>query len=201
MLMPRRLGVLGGTFNPVHNAHMAMANIAMHEYSLESILFIPTGRPPHKRDNFVASPEHRYNMLLYACEDLRLSVSRMELDRQGFTYTVDTLTRLRDMYPPSTDFFFIVGADTLHDIINWKDSAVVLAMTSFIAFSRGGYCDEDVSAAERLRELGGRVYFSSQGVPDISSTPIRELAAAGHSLSAYVPAGVEEYIVKHRVYG
>lgn len=199
--MPKRLGILGGTFNPVHNAHMAMAYISMDEFSLESVMFIPTGQPPHKRDSFVASAEHRYNMLMYACEDLRLTVSRVELDRQGFTYTVDTLTSLRDRYPASTEFFFIVGADTLRDIANWKDSATVLTLTNFIAFSRGDDHGADQAAAERLRELGGNVYFAQREVPDISSTPIRELAAAGQPLAAYVPAGVEEYIVKYRVYG
>lgn len=191
---------MGGTFNPVHNAHLAMAHIAMDEFALESVVFIPTGRPPHKQDTYIAPPEHRYNMLLYACEDLRFSVSRIELDRQGYTYTVDTLAGLRSQYPELTEFFFIIGADTLHAVERWKDSRKVLGMTSFIVFSRGEGTMKDIETAKRLKDMGGRIYFAGQAVPDISSTPIRELAKAGQPLTAYVPLGVEEYIMKYGVY-
>lgn len=201
-LMPRRLGIMGGTFNPVHNAHLAMAYIAMNEFALEGVMFIPTGIPPHKDRAEVASAEHRYEMLVQACDDMRFSVSRMEIEREGFTYTVDTLRELRTRYPADTELFYIVGSDTLHDIPMWRDARQVVGLCTFIVFNRK---DLEKSKLEQyvktVQDMGGSVLVSAYEIPDISSTPIRDMAVAGEPLDAYVPPAVADYIKLNKVYG
>lgn len=202
MAQPRRVGILGGTFNPVHNAHLAMAYFAMNEFDLGQVLFIPSGKPPHKRELDIAGPEHRFNMLLHACEDERFVPSRIELDRKGYSYSVDTLRELHAQYPADTELFFIIGGDTLFDLENWKDSRQVMGMCRFIAFRRDDVGSERVQqAASRLNSAGASVLISRNIVPDISSTMIRRKAALGEPLTDYVPASVERYINQYRVYG
>jgi nicotinate-nucleotide adenylyltransferase len=199
---PKKLGVLGGTFNPVHLGHTTMAEFALDEFGLDRLVFIPTGHPPHKQDSMIASPEHRFNMLLYACDDMRMEVSRIELERAGYSYTVDTLQQLKAGYPGDTELYFVVGGDTLKDIINWREPQRVIQLCTFIAYPRDdiGFAQTQAHAAA-LEAMGGRVLLSKSICPAISSTEIRERAAMGLPLTGYVPPGVEEYIRTHRVYG
>lgn len=179
-----------------------MAYFAMNEFDLGQVLFIPSGNPPHKRELDIAGAEHRYNMLLHACEDVRFVPSRIELDREGYSYSVDTLRELRAQYPADTELFFIVGGDTLYDLENWKDSRSVMGLCQFIAFRRDDIDSERVQqAASRLNSAGANVLISRNIVPDISSTIIRNKAALGEPLDDYVPASVERYINQYRVYG
>lgn len=197
-----RVGLLGGTFNPVHNGHIRMACIALDEFLLGEVVFIPLGIPPHKRDEYVAPAEHRLNMLMLAIQDEnRFVVDTIELDREGFTYTVDTLEALCRAHP-NTEYHYIIGADTLYELTNWKNFRRVIALTHFICVLRPGV--DDVGAHEYAKILsqryGARIEIARDQGPDISSSLIRRLAADNRLASGLMPESVAEYIRLNGLY-
>ncbi|MGI6169555.1 MAG: nicotinate-nucleotide adenylyltransferase [Christensenellales bacterium] len=199
----RRVGLLGGTFNPVHVGHVALGMQAKKEFSLDGVVYVPVGLPPHKRDEFVADAQDRFAMLQLAVGGQPgLSISRIEMDRQGYTYTVDTLTDLKCLYPDD-DFYFIIGADTLFEVQTWKNVARVFELCGFIVFYRPGH--HAVAMMEevgRLREAyGARMQFAEFTGPDVSSTLIRHKLERGESVEGMLPPGVERYILENGVYG
>ena len=195
------IGILGGTFNPVHNAHIMMARMALAEYDLERVVLIPTGQPPHKEGEQIASAEHRLAMLRYAVEtEPGLCVSPMEINRRGTTYTVDTLYQLHARKPAL--YSFIIGADTLCDLPNWREIAKVCTLCDFIALFRDGMNMEKTMEAKRYMEqtYGAKIHISTCKIPHVSSTEIRRRLLCGQPISQYVPKSVERYLLENEVY-
>jgi len=202
LLKQNRAGILGGTFNPVHNGHLAIAKIALYEFTLGEVIFLPLGLPPHKNNEYIAAPETRLDMIKLAIEDeKRFSVNTMELYREGFTYTVDTLEILTKENK-KTDYYYIIGADTLFELKTWKSYERLFSLTSFICVMRPGQDDKEVSEyAEKLNERYGYKFFIARDKgPDISSSNIRELAAKRKLKSGLLPDKVLRYIEKKSLY-
>lgn len=199
--MDFRLGVLGGSFNPIHHAHIRIAYAAMEAFSLGRVLFMPTGNPPHKRDG-LADKWHRLHMVTLAVEgEPRFAVSDMEVRREGIAYTVDTLRTLRTQWP-NASLWYIVGADTLLEMHTWKQPDEILSMCSLIVCTRPGSDEAECRrCAERFGAQGAGIHFLSLPGMDISATRVRrgvqqkEEAAAG-----FVPPSVWQYIQKHQLY-
>jgi nicotinate-nucleotide adenylyltransferase len=190
-----RIGVMGGTFDPIHHGHLAAASEAGHAFDLDEVIFVPTGQPWQKTDRPLAPAEDRYLMTVIATAANPLfSVSRIEIDRPGDTYTVDTLRELRAQRGPGARFFFIIGADALSGLSTWRDPEEVLAMVHFIGLARRGHRLADNS-------LGSET-FSLMEMPtlEISSSICRERIRAGLPIRYLVPDGVISYIAKRGLY-
>ena len=160
----RHTAILGGTFNPVHIGHLGMARNALQEFDIDRVIFLPVGNPPHKAGVFVASREDRYRMLMLATrEDPRLEVSRLEIEREGYTYTVDTLQILHREYP-SERFSYIIGADTLFELPTWKDFPTVAMLCQFLVFLRRGHdrAEIDQKVEELTRQYGAQFFLSNR---------------------------------------
>lgn len=188
----RRIGVMGGTFDPVHHGHLVAASEVATKFALDEVIFVPTGEPWQKSN--VSPGEHRYLMTVVAtASNPRFTVSRVDIDRDGPTYTVDTLTDLRAQYP-SDHLFFISGADAVAQIVSWKDKDKLWELAHFIGVSRPGH---ELS----LSGLSGE-HVSLLEVPAlaISSTDCRSRVARGHPVWYLVPDGVVQYIAKHGLY-
>ena len=187
-----RIGVMGGTFDPIHHGHLVAASEVQQTFDLDEVVFVPTGRPWMKAE--VSEAEHRYLMTVIAtASNPRFTVSRVDVDREGATYTIDTLRDLRAQRPDS-DLFFITGADAVAQIVQWKDLDELWDLAHFVAVSRPGHA-LDIRA---LPEAG----VSSLEVPAlaISSTECRERVARGFPVWYLVPDGVVQYISKHHLY-
>jgi nicotinate-nucleotide adenylyltransferase len=191
----RRLGVLGGTFDPLHNGHLVAARAALEKFDLHLILFVPAGRPWQKSS--YTDHEDRYLMtLLGAVGDERFAVSRLELDRSGPTYTADTMETLRDWYGPEAALFFILGADALSGLDSWVGIERLAELAEIIAVSRPGVdfpeCPEGATwPPVHSLEIPG---------VDISATEVRERVKSGLPVDDHVPVGVLRYIREHRLY-
>ena len=199
----KKLGIMGGTFNPIHAGHIMSARIAAEAASLDEVLFLPDGQPPHKNAAELASGISRYNMTALAIYGQPgFSCSDMEIRRAGTTYTVDTLAALKEK-EPDTALYYIVGADTLFQIENWMQSRRVAALCILVAIPRPGMERQAMQAqAEYLkRAIGFDVIIASESGPEISSTDIRLRAAAGESLAGLMPQGAADYIAMHGLYG
>jgi nicotinate-nucleotide adenylyltransferase len=193
---PRRIGIMGGTFDPLHLGHLVTAEQARADLALDEVVFVPAGQPWQK-EREVTPAEHRYLMTVLAtAANPAFSVSRMEIDRRGLSYTVDTLRDLTAQLP-GDDWFFITGADAILSILTWKDAAECLAMATFVAATRPGH---DLAA---LAEVVPRERVLQLDVPAlaISSTDVRERFLAGRSVTYLIPREVEEYARKHGLYG
>jgi len=190
---------MGGTFNPIHTGHLVTADEARHAFDLDEIVFVPAGRPWQKDRADVAPAEDRYLMTVIAtASDPSFRVSRIELDREGPTYTLDTMRLLRDE-EPDAEFLFITGADAILQILTWKDPAAILRETRFIAATRPGY-DLDRLEKELPEDLEDRVSVMEIPALSISSTDVRRRAREGRPLTYLVPPGVAAYIRKAGLY-
>jgi nicotinate-nucleotide adenylyltransferase len=197
-----RIGILGGTFNPIHNGHIAMANIALYEFLLGEVVFLPLGLPPHKNDENIAPPNARLDMIRLAIEgERRFSVNTMELYRSGFTYTVDTLEILT-RENRNAEYYYIIGADTLFELNTWKNYKRVIWLTNFICVLRPSQDDKKVRdyADAMNNSFGYKFFVATEKGPDISSSVIRGLAGAGRRYKGLVPEGVARYLECNRVY-
>ena len=135
----RRIGIMGGTFDPIHHGHLVAASEVLSVFNLDEVIFVPTGNQPYKQDRDVTLAEHRYLMAVVAtASNPRFSVSRVDIEREGTTYTIDTLRDLRRVYPDA-DFFFITGADVLPQILGWKNSDALWSMAHFVGVTRPGH--------------------------------------------------------------
>jgi nicotinate-nucleotide adenylyltransferase len=152
--MGNRLGVMGGTFDPIHYGHLVTAEEALQQFGLDGVVFVPTGQPWMKEHEVVSPPEDRYLMTVIATASNPLfRVSRMEVDRDGPTYTVETLRGMKDELGTETDLFFVTGADAVLEIFQWKDPDELFALAHFIAATRPGY---DIPASRRTRPTSTR---------------------------------------------
>ena len=193
----KRIAVMGGTFNPIHYAHLISAEQVRTGLGYDTILFIPSARPPHKvADADIIEPEHRYQMVRLAiAENPHFEASRIELERAGPSYTVETLKVLKKLYGEPTELAWIIGADSLIEYKVWKDFDEVLERCVMIATTRPNYDLNRVPLEIRKRVTT----FPITGI-DISATGIRERVRKGLSIRYLVPEGVHAYIERHRLY-
>lgn len=210
---------MGGTFDPIHNGHLVAASEVADRFSLDEVIFVPTGRPWQKvgpetsadgdgaagarasRSKAVSPAEDRYLMTVIAtASNPRFSVSRVDIDREGYTYTVDTLRDLKAILPDA-ELFFITGADALESILSWQDWEELFELAHFVGVSRPGY---ELSASHLAKHLATLPPDTLQmmEIPAlaISSTDCRERAASGRPVWYLVPDGVVQYIAKRRLY-
>ncbi len=194
--MGRRLGVMGGTFDPIHYGHLVTAEEALEQFELEGVLFVPTGRPWMKEHEVVSPPEDRYLMTVIATASNPLfSVSRIEVDRDGPTYTVETLRSLKaDL---DADLFFVTGADAILEMFQWKEPEELFELAHFIAATRPGY---DIAGFEVPAHAKDAVSVMNIPALAISSTDIRSRVQAGGPIRYLVPEGVKSYIEKAGLY-
>ncbi len=189
-----RLGVMGGTFNPIHHGHLVAASEVAHLLKLDEVVFVPTGQPWQKGRVQLASPEHRYLMTVIAtASNPRFSVSRVDVDRSGPTYTIDTLRDLR-RERPDAELFFITGADALEQILLWKSASELWDLAHFVGVTRPGHQLSDQGLPE------GEVTLTEIPAMAISSTDCRARVAAGEPIWYLVPDGVVQHIAKYRLY-
>ena len=198
----KSLGILGGTFDPIHNGHLVAAEYARDTCNLDKIIFIPSARPPHKDNQEVLNSEYRYRMVEMAIRDNpSFMVSDLELARTGYSYTVETIDYYIKRFP-GVDIYFILGVDALLLINTWKDVNRLVGLCKFIVVTRPGYkldksqnCFRDISAVlwDNIRVLA---------IPglDISSSDIRRRVSRGETIKYLLPASVEEYIINQRLY-
>lgn len=195
-------GILGGTFDPIHNGHLAVAEEVRSRLSLDEVLFIPTGRPWRKGDTPILSAEHRIEMVRLAIAGkpyYRLSL--MEVERVGPSYTLDTLTELSSGLSAEDEIFFIVGWDSLADLPYWKSPEQIIQLCRLVAVPRPGYPPPDLEALEAsVPGLSGRVVLLDRPEVDISASEIRERVACGLPISSLVPEAVERYIREQGFY-
>lgn len=199
-----RVGMMGGTFDPIHYGHLVTAEEARVQFGLSQVLFVPNHYPPHKDLNGVTDPEHRYRMTLLATmTNEHFAVSRTEIDRPGPSFTIDTIEALRTTYE-AKDLFYITGADAILQVVRgeWERSAELLALCQVIAASRPGF---PLSAGEmRRNNATGRrldnVHVMEIPALAISSTDVRRRVAEGRPIRYLVPDAVEAYIAKHGLY-
>ncbi|GAA0812450.1 nicotinate-nucleotide adenylyltransferase [Spirilliplanes yamanashiensis] len=189
----RRIGIMGGTFDPIHNGHLVAASEVADRFALDEVVFVPTGNPWQKEA--VTPAEDRYLMTVVAtASNPRFQVSRADVDRSGPTYTVDTLRDLRDAYGPAAQLFFITGADALAKILSWKDADEMFSLAHFIGVTRPGFVLSDDHLPDDTVSL---VEVPAMA---ISSTDCRARVKAGKPVWYLVPDGVVQYIAKRRLY-
>ncbi|PWD44382.1 nicotinate-nicotinamide nucleotide adenylyltransferase [Gordonia paraffinivorans] len=199
----RRIGVMGGTFDPIHNGHLVAASEVAHRFELDEVIFVPTGRPWQKLGEhaMVSPPEDRYLMTVIAtASNPQFSVSRVDIDREGDTYTVDTLRDLHKQLPDA-QLYFITGADALESILSWQDWEELFDLARFVGVSRPGYKLDATHLAKHLEQLPADTLTLLE-IPalSISSTECRARAAQGRPVWYLVPDGVVQYIAKRKLY-
>ncbi len=188
----KRIGVLGGTFNPIHIGHLAIAQMAQEKMHLEKIIFVPSHLPPHKNVNVVAPAHDRYNMARLAIKgNPYFEISDFEIKKKGKSYTIDTLWYFRRIFPKDSELFFIIGGDALSQLKNWKYIDDILKIATFIVVNRPG----------EYKKTSGIAYHSvvMPGI-DISSSYVRQCLAHGKTTKYFVPDSVLSYIRKHKLY-
>jgi len=192
---------MGGTFDPVHYGHLVAAEEALVQFNLDRVVFMPTGRPVRKTHRAVSSAEDRYLMTVIAtASNPDFEVSRLEIDRPGDTYTVDTLRLLRDSYGPNTELFFITGADAVREILTWKGAEELAGLTTFIAATRPGYVADSIDEAMPAGAPAPRVEPMAVPALAISSSDIRTRVAERRPVRYLLPEAVAAYIVKNGLY-
>lgn len=197
-----RIGVYGGTFNPIHLGHLHILREFIKRLELQKVLLIPDGTPPHKAAEDLAAPEDRLEMCRIATRELRIvEVSPMELERPGKSYTSDTLTELHRLCP-GDELYFLMGEDMFLTVDRWHDAGTILRLAVLCASPRSPEGLGRLLGKEReLIELGARCRVEDIPFLDVSSTRVRELAGAGGDISGLVPEGVARYIREKRIYG
>ena len=191
----RQIGVMGGTFDPIHHGHLVAASEVAHIFALDEVIFVPTGQPYQKESRQVSPAEDRYLMTVIAtASNPRFSVSRVDIDRPGPTYTIDTLHELRAANKPQDELYFITGADALAEILTWHDVDELFTLAHFVGCTRPGH---------RLSGAGlpdDKVSLVEIPALAISSTECRARVEAGEPVWYLVPDGVVQYIAKRKLY-
>lgn len=219
----QRIGIMGGTFDPIHNGHLVAASEVAWVYDLDEVIFVPTGRPVFKLDKKVTNAEDRYLMTVIAtASNPKFTVSRVDIDRPGVTYTIDTLKDIHAQHPDA-ELFFITGADAVAEIMQWKNAREMWNLARFVAVTRPGYSRPEklesnlpfitrqlnVNSAGNVANYDDIVHCDSEHLPvdileipalSISSTDVRRRAEHGEPVWYLVPDGVVQYIVKHGLY-
>lgn len=199
-----RIGIFGGTFNPIHTGHLIVAQDALEALKLDRVLFVPCAEPPHKKLHKLASAEHRLRMIKAAIkQDKRFAVSDIELKRGGRSYTIDTVRALCKQQP-AVKWYFIIGSDSFIELHAWRDIETLARLCLFAVVARPGFdanklvaCQAGLDAATFKRASS---HFVHTHLMDISSTEIRARVRSGQSISYFVPRAVATYIRKHSLY-
>jgi nicotinate-nucleotide adenylyltransferase len=196
------VGILGGTFDPVHNGHLIVAEVARERLNFNEVLFIPAGQPWLKVERSITPPQHRLQMLRLALDDRPyFRISEMEIGRPGPTYTIDTINALKKRLNAEDELFFILGQDTLMQLPQWYEARNLIRLCYLVAAPRHGVKKPDLKALEaELPGITQRVMLMKEPLVDISATDIRERAARGLSVRHLVPEPVNRYIKEHRLY-
>lgn len=200
-----KLGILGGSFNPIHIGHLIIAEEVYNVHNLSKVIFIPVNLPPHKDANNLAKPIHRYNMVREAIGNLKyLEVSDIEIKRQGKSFTIDTIRLIQKAYGASSEIFLIIGADSVNELDAWKEIKSLSEMCKFIIINRLGYSVQNLENLEKILDKekvscikNNMVYAPPIG---ISSTEIRKRLKNGQSIKFWTSPAVEDYIKKHKLY-
>jgi len=197
----QRIGLMGGSFNPVHIGHVKLARAALDAGCVDKVLFLPTGNPPHKKGGLADKLDRLQMVRLAIAGEKGMDVCREEVDREGVIYTVDTMGILKEKMP-DCDFSYIIGADSLCQLHTWKRPEVLITRCRFLVVMRPGEGEsETLEAARYWREKGAAIEFLNMPPMDISSTEIRRRVAEGLEIGDLTPAGVAEYIAAHGLYG
>jgi nicotinate-nucleotide adenylyltransferase len=190
----RRVGIMGGTFDPIHHGHLVAASEVADQFALDEVIFVPTGEPYQKSERQTSPAEHRYLMTVIAtASNPRFMVSRVDIDRPGPTYTIDTIRDIGGLQP-GAELFFITGADALSQILSWQDHTKMLRMARFIGVTRPGY---ELSDAHLPSDAVTLIDVPAMA---ISSSAVRDRVRNGRPIWYLVPDGVVQYIGKHRLY-
>lgn len=198
-----KLGIMGGTFDPIHFGHLVTAEAVRVEFNLDKVIFVPAGNPPHKVKRAVTDKKHRYLMTILATvTNPYFEVSAIEIDREGYTYTIDTIKEFKRIYGEETELYFITGADAILEIFTWKNADELLKLCNFVAATRPGFekklIDEKL---EKTKEIYGKeIYRVSVPSLAISSTDIRERVSSRRPIKYLLPESVERYIEKCGLY-
>lgn len=199
----KRIGIMGGTFDPIHIGHLILGETAYHQFHLDNVLFMPAGNPPHKQDRGNrATDSQRVEMVRLAiASNPHFTLSMEEMHREGYSYTYRTLERLKKRYP-DTEYYFILGADSLYTFDEWKEPARILGACTILVGTRNHTSDEKLDRViEHLEEkYHGQIEKLESLNIDISSKMIRSWIEKGRSLAYYVPDQVIEYIQKNNIY-
>jgi nicotinate-nucleotide adenylyltransferase len=212
-----RIGILGGTFDPIHYGHLEMACCVKAFFSCDKLFLMPAYSPPHKPKQSITSPYHRYTMAAIATNDIEdIEVSRLELEAPTRPFTVQTVYKLKEMYGGNTQLFFIMGADSFRELDTWHEYSDLIANSSIVVMTRPGYELDIEERRQKLQagieDLRGRhepigsvealpkIFVTALVERDISATAIREAAARGESIKQWVPETIARYILKYRLY-
>ena len=201
--MGKRIGVMGGTVDPIHHGHLVLSEQVRTEYDLDKIIFVPAGIPPHKMELSISNNIHRYFMTVLATiNNENFMVSDIEVGSDKVSYTLNTLQNLRRLYGKEVQIFFITGADAILDIESWKDTVELLSTFSFIAGTRPGHKTKDLEQkiSTLKQKYKTKIHLLEVPALSISSTEIRSRVKAGKSIKYLIPNEVEQYIYKNRLY-
>ena len=199
----KSIAIMGGTFDPIHYGHLVTAEAVRHSFHVDKVVFIPTGRPAHKSHKEVTHNEHRYLMTVLATmRNENFEVSRIEIDRPGTTYTIDTIEQLKKMCRPDVRLYFITGADAIHQIMSWKEPERLLSLCDFVAVTRPGYQKNQMfeEIGEIQEKYASRIHYMEVPALAISSSDIRTRAQRGMPIQYLLPQEVEDYIHKFGLY-
>lgn len=194
--------IFGGTFDPIHNGHIHIAYESLYNLGVDEIIFMPNGQPPHKSNRVVTSGAIRYEMVLKAIEDEeKFSISDYEINNDGLSYTYSTLTHFKKL-EPDTEWFFLVGVDSLMSFKEWKNIDIILSSCTLVVFSRSGFNKDDIYKMKSTleREYKAEIIFLEMPILDISSTGIKEKIAMGRIVNYLLPGAVENIINKYNLY-
>lgn len=199
----RNIGLMGGTFDPIHYGHLVTAEAARCEFNLDRVIFVPSGHPPHKESMRITDPQHRFLMTLLAITtNPCFEISREEMDRPGPSYAVDTVKSFLELYGHQVKIYFITGADAILEILTWKNVSELMESCYFIAATRPGYQLEELQ--DCLQDLPPkylkRIFSLTVPAMAISSTDIRQRVANNRSIKYLLPETVEQYIYKNKLY-
>ena len=199
----KRLGIMGGTFDPVHYGHLVTAETARAQFNFDKVIFIPSGCPPHKIGQKITEAQHRYLMTVLAVNtNIFFEVNRIEIERQGNSYAFDTVLQLKKEFGPEWELYFITGADAVLEILTWKNIRRLIEICTFVAATRPGF---DLSVLDnKLEQISSiaKDKFLTFEVPalSISSTDIRQKVASGKPIKYLLPESVERYIDTNNLY-
>jgi len=195
------VGVLGGTFDPIHNGHLVAAEEVRAQLRLDRVVFVPAGLPPHKLTDYISPVDHRLAMVqLAVASNPYFTVSRVDIDRFGPCYTVDTIELLRDEWGGDVELYFIMGSDSLADIVIWHKPERLIRLCRLVIMERPGYRVDMEQLEHLLPGITSRVHFINSPQLDISSTDIQRRVRKGLPIKYQVPEAVEDYIHKHELY-
>ena len=199
----KRLGIMGGTFNPVHKGHLALAKKAVEEFALDHVIFIPSGNPPHKTPGEVIDKEDRFKMVKLAISGMKeFTASRIELDRPGYSYAVDTFSALKRKYGKSAKLFYIMGLDSIAEILEWRKPLELFKLCEFIVGTRPGTRIRTFKRLVKFPPLQKEVdkIHLMELEENISASEIRTRLKAGKSVSRLLPKVVLNYIKRKELY-